>query len=367
MKELYTIENVDSISSPSIVVYTDLVIENIEKAIAIIGNKQNLRPHIKTNKTKEICELLKTRNIDKFKASTIAECDLLGQIQAKDCLLAYQLTPDKFQRFINLILNYKETHYSSVFDNIKNLYAYNEILVEKNLTGYIYIDINVGMNRTGIDPENVISFFEEANAFSNIVIEGFHIYDGHIRESNIEKRIPIIDDLFNNVDEKICAISKNYGKDFKIVAGGSPSFPVHALRKNVECSPGTFVFWDWKYENILPDLPFQCALLVVTRISSIINDELICLDLGHKSIASENPFPRVEFLNIDVQEWVSQNEEHLVIRVKSTKKMQIGDVIYCIPQHVCPTVALHQDMKVIKDNRYIGEWKVVARNRKLVF
>lgn len=367
MKELYTIENVESIDSPSIVVYPDIVIDNIKKATAIIGDIQNLRPHIKTNKTREICELLKANNIDKFKASTIAECDMLGQIHAKDCLLAYQLTPEKFQRFVNLIINYKDTHYSCIFDNENNLYDYNEILIKNNLTGYIYIDINVGMNRTGIGYDNIIAFFERANTLSNIVIEGFHIYDGHIRESDFKKRKQIVDTLFNAANDKINIISRKCGKSFKIVAGGSPSFPVHALRNNVECSPGTFVFWDWKYESILPDLPFHCALLVLTRISSIINDELICLDLGHKSIASENPFPRAKFLNIDMQEWISQNEEHLVIKVKSTKKMKIGDVVYCIPHHVCPTVALHQDIKVVKEHRYIGDWKVLARDRKLSF
>jgi hypothetical protein len=97
------------------------------------------------------------------------------------------------------------------------------------------------------------------------------------------------------------------------VVGGSPSFPTHTKRKNVQYSPGTFVFWDWGYKHLVPDEPFEYAALVITRIISIIDEKTICVDLGHKSVAAENPLPRVHFLNAPDATPISQSEEHLVM------------------------------------------------------
>ena len=99
-----------------------------------------------------------------------------------------------------------------------------------------------------------------------------------------------------------------------IVAGGSPTFPTH-LHREIECSPGTFVYWDWGYKHQLPDEPFDYAALVLTRVISIVDGQTITTDLGHKSVAAENPFPRVHFLNAPDATPFSQSEEHLVLKV----------------------------------------------------
>ncbi len=82
-----------------------------------------------------------------------------------------------------------------------------------------------------------------------------------------------------------------------LVAGGTPTFPFHARRPGVECSPGTCVLWDFGYSSRFPDLDFLQAALVLTRVISKPGARRLCLDLGQKAIASENPPPRVQFLN----------------------------------------------------------------------
>ncbi len=62
--------------------------------------------------------------------------------------------------------------------------------------------------------------------------------------------------------------------------GGSPTFPTHVHRAGVECSPGTFVFWDRSYVLQMPELPFEYAALVITRVISIIDHQTICTDTG---------------------------------------------------------------------------------------
>ena len=67
--------------------------------------------------------------------------------------------------------------------------------------------------------------------------------------------------------------------------GGTPTFPMYAKRKDCECSPGTFVFWDWGYGNAYPDMPFKVAALLITRVISVLDEHHVCVDLGYKAVA----------------------------------------------------------------------------------
>jgi D-serine deaminase-like pyridoxal phosphate-dependent protein len=147
------------------------------------------------------------------------------------------------------------------------------------------------------------------------------------------------------------------------VAGGSPTFPVHAQRNGVECSPGTFIFWDWGYSQQLPEQKFKFAALVLTRVISKLDEETLCLDLGHKSVAAENPFPRVIFLNASGVQAISQSEEHLVVKVNPADNYQVGDIFYGVPIHICPTCALYEQAYVVEEGQVKTTWKVISRNR----
>jgi len=108
--------------------------------------------------------------------------------------------------------------------------------------------------------------------------------------------------------------------------------------------------------------------VVITRVISKIDQKTLCLDLGHKSVASENPIhSRVIFLNQPDAVPVSHSEEHLVVQVPDTSEYQIGDVWYGVPYHICPTVALYETAYVINEHMYSEKWEVIARNRVITF
>ena len=148
-----------------------------------------------------------------------------------------------------------------------------------------------------------------------------------------------------------------------VVMGGTPTFPVHITRPDCECSPGTFVFWDFGYKHMLKELPFEYAALVITRVISIIDEHHICIDLGYKSIAAESPLPRVYFLNAPEALPIAHSEEHLVLEVPDSSRYMMGDVFYGVPKHICPTVALYEKAYVIENNEMKTSWNVIARNR----
>jgi D-serine deaminase-like pyridoxal phosphate-dependent protein len=152
----------------------------------------------------------------------------------------------------------------------------------------------------------------------------------------------------------------------QIVAGGTPTYSIHCHRKEVECSPGTFIYWDYGYQTSLAEQRYLIAALVVTRVISKPAPDTICVDLGHKAIASENPLhSRVFFLNAPNANPIGHSEEHMVLKVEDGNDFKIGDVLYGIPYHICPTVALYAKAAVAENNTVIAFWNTAARNRKI--
>ena len=195
---------------------------------------------------------------------------------------------------------------------------------------------------------------------------GLHVYDGHIRTANFAQRTIECDKAFEQETVMQQVLIQEGFSEPIIVAGGSPTFPVHAKRKKIECSPGTFIFWDKGYQQSFEEQHFLTAALVITRIISLPGKRKLCLDLGHKSIAAENDLNnRVYFLNAPELKFISQSEEHLVVEAPEDHTYKVGDVLYGLPVHICPTVALYERALVIEKNETTTEWKIIARDRKI--
>jgi D-serine deaminase-like pyridoxal phosphate-dependent protein len=365
--EWYHIKNIDAIDSPILVIYAERVAENISKLKSMIDDVQRLRPHVKTHKTKEATLLMMQAGINKFKCATIAEAEMLALVNAADVLLAYQPATPKLQRFITLIKKYPYTKFSCVVDNLISAKNIAKAAVENNLEIPVYIDLNVGMNRTGITPgDNAIELYEACINTEGILLVGLHAYDGHIRTANIQQRTVECDKAFEQVLQlQQSLIDKGFPKPV-IIAGGSPTFPIHAKRKDVECSPGTFIYWDKGYQNSCVEQNFCAAALVISRIVSLPDETKLCLDLGHKSISAENELEkRVYFLNAPELKFISHSEEHLVVETNAGHTYSVGDVLYGLPFHICPTCALYERALIIENNEVIGEWEIIARDRKI--
>jgi D-serine deaminase-like pyridoxal phosphate-dependent protein len=230
----------------------------------------------------------------------------------------------------------------------------------------VWLDINNGMNRTGIIPgEKAIKLFNRITDSQMLIAEGLHVYDGHIHEPDFLLRQKMCDDAFSDVTNMIDELAGDGIGAIKIVAGGTPSFPVHALRSDIECSPGTTILWDYKSNSSFADMEFLYAALLLTRIVSKPAPELLCLDLGHKAIASEMPLPRISFFGMKKYEVINHSEEHMVIRTPEANNYKTGDHLYGIPWHICPTVDRYDFVNVVNDHKASELWNVEARKRKI--
>ena len=353
MEEWYRINNINEIDSPALVIYPDRVKKNISLLISMIDDVNRLRPHVKTHKAKEAVDLQLAAGIKKFKCATISEAEMLASCNAPDVLLAYQPIGPKIQRLISLINNYPKTKFSCLVDNIIAAKEISKSASQANLVIPVYIDLNVGMNRTGIIPDQkAFDLYRQCSEEKNIKPIGLHAYDGHIHDTEFEIRKKRCDDAYKAVEWLNDELIKNGFAQPVIVAGGSPSFPIHAKRKKIECSPGTFIYWDAGYLQNCKEQHFQPAALVISRIISLPDETTICTDLGHKSVASENPLNnRVHFINAPELTFISQSEEHLTLQVNKDHHYKIGDTLYGLPFHICPTCALYERALIVVDAR----------------
>lgn len=91
----------------------------------------------------------------------------------------------------------------------------------------------------------------------------------------------------------------------------------------------------------------------------------LTFDLGHKSVASEMNFPRVNMLDYKNCKQIGHSEEHLVVECPDSEKYNIGDVCYAIPMHICPTVTKYKEVLTVVNGKITGAWKVAARDHNI--
>ncbi|NAY91973.1 D-TA family PLP-dependent enzyme [Muricauda sp. JGD-17] len=365
----FKIENIEIVDSPSIVLYLDYLKYNIKEMLSLIGgDASRLMPHVKTNKMPMVMRQLLDSGISNFKASTIAEAEMASNAGAESVLIAHQLVGPKIDRFLKLIAHFPDTQFATILDDVDTTRSLNTKALDKGLNVSVYIDINNGMNRSGIKVgaglDKLAAFIETCDALK---FNGLHVYDGHLRDNNfsirnqkIEKGLEEVSAYFDTLREK--------HPDIKMICGGTPSFTSHLKQENRITSPGTCVLWDWGYGEKLTEQNFKYAALLVTRIISKPTEEIVTVDLGHKSVASENPIDkRVKFLNLDNYELLSQSEEHGVLKVADWHSLKVGSVLYGVPYHICPTINLHDEVSVIENGVKTDSWEITARKRKITF
>jgi D-threonine aldolase len=379
----FEVKNVAEIPSPALLIYSERVEENVRRMIAILREVGRLRPHIKTHKMAELIRLQVGHGIRKFKCATIAEAEMAARHGANDVLFAYQPVGPTITRLLNLACAFPKVRFSCLADNAASLQRLSKAVASHETDSIasilnpraaeplprleVLIDLDVGQHRTGIAPEAAFDLYRTLVETPHLIPGGLHAYDGHLHQSDVEERTAACEAALAPVGALRQKLEREGFPVPRVVAGGTPTFPMHAAREDVECSPGTCVFWDAGYARNLPDLKFLPAAVLLTRVVSKPTPNRLCLDLGHKAVASEMPHPRAVFLDLEDAKPVVHSEEHLVVETPHAARYAVGDHFYALPWHVCPTVALHSEAVVIVDGRAENRWKVVARDRTLNF
>jgi len=366
MSPWYEIKNADEIASPTILIYPQRVEQNVRRMISVAGGVSRLRPHVKTHKLPQVIAIKRSLGITKFKTSTIAEAEMTVAEGGEDVMLAYPLVGPNIRRLAQLMQRYPQTRFSALVDDAHTLELIASMGVQLGLAFELFVDLNVGMNRTGmaIGPA-VEQLYSRLCQLPGVRPAGLHAYDGHLHDTNHARLVSTWEQTFEPVWKLRAALRASNLPVPKVVAGGTPTSPLFDPDDDVEIGAGTTVLWDFGQAEISPDQEFLNAAVILARVISKPLEDRLCLDLGHKAVASEMIPPRVRWFGLEDAIPITHSEEHLVLQTDRAWQYKAGQAIYGIPRHICPTMALHSEVQCVRDGVATESWPVVARARRL--
>jgi len=265
-----------------------------------------------------------------------------------------------------LAKKFPKTKISCLADDLSIVAALSHAAMAAGVTLDVFLDVNVGMNRTGIVPGPAAADVYRAIARApGLRAGGLHGYDGHLHNPDHAQLVRDIEAAFVPFWKFHAGLLAEGLPVPLVIAGGTPSSPIHAKHAGVEVGAGTTVLWDFGQAIVSPDLDFVNAAMLLTRVVSRPTPNRLCFDLGHKAVASEMPHPRVKLIGLEDATFVVHSEEHLVVETPRAADYPVGTVVYGIPRHICPTMALQSEVFVVRGGRMTETWQVVSRARRI--
>ena len=369
MPDVYQLDSTETIPSPALIFFEELIDQNIRKMIEIAGGVDRLRPHCKTHKTVAIARKLVAAGIDRHKSATIAEAEMLAEAGARDIFVAYNQVGPNLDRMARLVSAFPQVAFSVTADHPHPLAELSRAMVRSGVSVGVVMDLDTGLGRTGISPgKDASELYEMISSLPGLRPAGLHWYDGQHRQTELFERKAAVEAGMQQLLKTRDQLLMNGFDVPHLIVGGTGSFPIHAGHQepNLELSPGTVILHDAGYKNSYPDLEFVPAAAVLTRVISRPSSHRATFDLGSKAIAADPPAgQRCHFHATGEAREVLQNEEHLVLEFESESDLLPGDCKLVFPWHVCPTSALYDQALVVRQGKVVDQWAITARNRKL--
>lgn len=362
-------ETRDELITPSLLVWPARIDANIASMVSIAKDPGRLRPHCKTHKMVQVIERLVAAGVTSHKAATVVETEMLCRAGATDIVLAGPIVGPTLSQLQRVMQAFPDVRISITADSDSPIRQFSVECLAAGTSGGVLLDVDVGLHRTGIDPESTDAdtLYGLINELPAVTPAGLHIYDGHQHQTDLSERTDAVRQAWQPVEPLVGRLEAAGLKVPELLCGGTPSFSVYAdfSDPRVKLSPGTCTLHDVGYGSKCPDLVFDVAAAVATRVVSATVPGQLTLDVGHKAIAADPPAGGRVFLpELPDAKSIIHNEEHLTVTTEHAHKFAPGDLLMALPIHVCPTVALHEFAFVIEDGRVTDRWEI-ARHRVL--
>jgi D-serine deaminase-like pyridoxal phosphate-dependent protein len=298
-----------------------------------------LRPHVKTHKIAEIAQMQLDAGAIGITVAKLGEAEVLP---GDDVLVAYPLVKAKLPRLKELA---KKRRVKVAVDSVE---------VARNLAGIkTLVEIDVGVARTGA--QSPAQAVEIAKACSDF--QGIFYWPSWLDETGFKAAC-------TKIDAVLGALSKA-GFEAKIVSGGSTpgAAKTPLIPRTTEIRPGTYVFYDASSMEAKICVEADCALRVLTTVVSTSVPGQCVIDAGSKTLSSDQTVGPGTYGHFIGRQWTVRklNEEHGYVEIHGPAR--IGEKVWLVPSHVCPTVNLHDEVWYGRGGRVEGSWKVAARGK----
>lgn len=354
------------IETPAFLVFEHLVRHNVKEVIRICGSTDRIVPHAKTHKSAEVLKIQLDAGIKSFKCATLEEAELLAENGVKEIIVSFPLLhPAKIRRFIDLTQRYTDLNLKTIASTPEHLEAMSHAAVSHNIEIGIYLDLDTGMRRTGVQPgDEAGDFYARIANTPGLKAIGVHVFDGNVMSLDINARQALVDESIGYIHDIWSRAEKDGLNVTDNVVGGSWSFHLFLKDKSLRVSPGTWVYWDVR-NSVMDELPFKIAGVVLGQvIDRDLQMDTVTLDVGSKAASPDMPIPnRFAIIGYDQTEVVSQSEEHGVVKLNG-EVLNVGDLVLSAPGHACTTSHLYPDAIVINsDGDTITRYGHQARDR----
>lgn len=366
----YGVGGIEEVLTPALVLYPEIIAANIERTLELLaGDADRWRAHIKTAKLGYTLRMLVECGVRNFKCATTLELLVACQSGANDVLYAYPAMGANARRSREIAQEFPEVRISVLAESDAQVRQWRGSRVG------IFLDINPGMNRTGIEQsrqEQVISL-ARAIAEAGLEFRGLHYYDGQYGGLAESERTREAHRGYDCLLEMVSAIEGSGRNVREVITSGTPTFPCSlsygAFRGGNfvhRVSPGTVVYCDaTSLEQLPAEYGYGAAALVVTRVVSRPRAGMITCDAGHKAVSADAGVPTCVVVGHPELTPLSPSEEHLPMAVaEGAASPQIGDALYLVPRHVCPTVNNFDHALLVRDGKVEAVENVSARGRE---
>jgi D-serine deaminase-like pyridoxal phosphate-dependent protein len=366
----YRIAAVEEVRTPALAIYPEIVDSNIAVTLRLLGGDANRwRPHVKTAKLAFIMRRLVERGIANFKCSTSLELATACEAGAQDVVLAYPVVGANARRVRDLSEQFASVHISALVESDQQIKAWAGSRIG------LFIDVNPGMDRTGIEQNRVdeIGGLARAIEAAGLVFRGVHYYDGQLSNLALKERESVSHRGYDQLMEIVAALFAKRITVAEVITAGTSAFPCTVSYSRFDdapfihrASPGTVVYGDCSSLAQLPaEYGYRAAAVVISTVVSHPSKRRVTCDAGHKTVSADAGAPTCAVIGRADLLPLKPSEEHLPIEVAPGAEIPaIGETLYLVPRHVCPTVNNFDHALIVEDGGITGVERVSARGRE---
>jgi D-serine deaminase-like pyridoxal phosphate-dependent protein len=340
----YCVSGVENVLTPALVMYPDIVSSNIERTVKLLdGNADRWRVHIKTAKLAHTLRMLVEREVRNFKCATTLELLVACRSGAADVLFAYPAMGANAQRARAIAQQFSDVRISVLAENDEQVRQWRSSRVG------VFLDINPGQNRTGIEQSqgDKVVVLARAIADAGLEFRGLHYYDGQYGGLAEGERTKAAHHGYDRLLEIVSGLERSGIRVPEVITAGTPtlscSLSYEGFRRGNfvhRVSPGTVVYCDaTSLEQLPKEYGYRPAALVLTRVVSSPHAGIVTCDAGHKAVSADAGVPTCVVVGHPELTPLSPSEEHLPLMVEEAAAApQLGEALYVLPRHICPTV-----------------------------
>lgn len=353
------------LDTPALLIDLDKMEANIQTMADYFTTvNASLRPHMKTHKTPIISHKQIAAGAIGVTCAKLGEAEAVIHAGIRDVLIANQVVgAQKIARLINLA---RHSEIMVAVDSPQNVQAISEAAAAKGVTVRMLIEVNIGMDRCGVEPgKPTLELAEQIRQSPNLKFEGLMGYEGHtVSRPDRAERDAATREAMQRLVEAKHYVEKR-GVEVAIMSGGGTgTFNITGgIPEMTEVQAGSYVFMDSTYQNVEGvSEQFDCSLSVLATVVSRPAPDRMIVDTGLKVLAKEFGVPQP--LGITGVEMTGLSEEHGKIQVSDVNvSLTPGDKIEILPSHCCTTVNLHDRYYGIRNGIVESVWEIAARGK----